>query len=170
MSELTLRNRQRAHRLDLRLFRQIAHSFLRERLGNRPYEIGLSIIAAPEMATLNRRHLQHAGSTDVISFGYVEPESSGPLIGDIFICMDDALQQAKQFKTSWQSELLRYFVHGVLHLQGYDDLEPAARRIMKREEHRSLRQLSGSFCLRALEQAPGRVPGKRIKPTGEEHQ
>jgi rRNA maturation RNase YbeY len=145
MSELTLRNRQRIRRLDLRLFRGIAEAFLSERLGTRPYEISISIVAAPEMAALNEKYLHHSGSTDVITFGYSDRKSSEALLGDIFICIDDAVKQAREFRTSWQSEMVRYLVHGVLHLQGYDDLSPAKRRVMKREENRFLKELEARF-------------------------
>ena len=47
------------------------------------------------------------------------------LHGELFICVDEAVFQAKQFGTSWQLEIVRYVVHGVLHLRGHDDLQPA---------------------------------------------
>jgi probable rRNA maturation factor len=61
--------------------------------------------------------------------------------------VDDAIAQAKQFGTSWQSEIVRYLVHGVLHLLGHDDSRPVAHRRMKREENRLLHELSGKFSL-----------------------
>ena len=57
------------------------------------------------------------------------------------------MAQAKQFRTSWQSEVVRYAVHGVLHLLGHDDLRLAARRKMKREENRLVRRLAKEFPL-----------------------
>ena len=47
------------------------------------------------------------------------------LHGEIFICVDEAVLQARKFRTSWQSEIVRYLVHGVLHLLGHDDSRPA---------------------------------------------
>ena len=41
--------------------------------------------------------------------------------GKSFVCLDEAVRQARRFHTTWQSELVRYVVHGVLHLLGYDD-------------------------------------------------
>ncbi len=152
MSDLTLRNRQRTRQLNVGLFRRMVLSFLREQLGNRPYEISVYVVARAEMAALNEKHLHHAGSTDVITFGYTLAQTAEPLIGDVFICMDEAVKQAREFKTSWQSELVRYLVHGVLHLQGHDDLRPASRRLMKQEENRLLRRLVARFRLRALAQ------------------
>ena len=70
--------------------------------------------------------------------------------GELFICVDDAVAQAKQFKTSWQSEIIRCVVHGVLHLLGHDDLKPDLRRKMKREENRLVRLLAKRFSLAQL--------------------
>ena len=42
--------------------------------------------------------------------------------GEMFICVDEAIVQAKKFKTNWQSEVVRYIIHGILHLLGHDDL------------------------------------------------
>jgi rRNA maturation RNase YbeY len=72
------------------------------------------------------------------------------LHGDLFICVEEAIRQARQFRTTWQAELVRYIVHGILHLQGYDDAAPGHRRVMKREEDRRMRRLAARFRLSAL--------------------
>ena len=118
-------------------------------------ELGINLVAAREMALVNETFLQHAGSTDVITFDHTEKRKveSGKrkqLHGELFICVDDAAIQAKEFKTSWQSEIVRYTVHGILHLLGYDDLKSHLRRVMKREENRLLRLLAKRFSLAQL--------------------
>ena len=72
------------------------------------------------------------------------------LHGEIFICLDDAVKQAREFQTTWQSELVRYVIHGLLHLHGHDDLRPAARRLMKREENRLLKATAAQFPISKL--------------------
>ncbi|NBV24789.1 MAG: rRNA maturation RNase YbeY, partial [Proteobacteria bacterium] len=74
-----------------------------------------------------------------------------PLRGEAFISVADAVKQAREFRTSWQSEVVRYVVHALLHLRGYDDLVPAKRRVMKREENRIMRKLSSTFDFNQLE-------------------
>ena len=74
----------------------------------------------------------------------------GSLHADIVVCVDEAAAQARRFRTTWQSELVRYIVHGILHLRGFDDRRPGQRRKMKRAEDRFLRQLAGRFDLRRL--------------------
>ena len=168
---LTLANRQRRQPIRLHLLRQIAAHLLVEQCGLRAYDLSLCLLAAPAMTRLNERFVGHAGCTDVITFDYsakVGPASrrtghgrhasgsgrrdAGPTVcGEIFICVDEAVLQARRFRTSWPSEVVRYLVHGVLHLRGYDDLQPAARRRMKRQENRLLRALAARFSLSQLE-------------------
>jgi probable rRNA maturation factor len=166
---LLIKNRQRSVPLNTRLLRTLTGTLLREWLALGDFELVIYLVRAPEMARLNETFLQHAGSTDVITFDYsdnVLPASGRHLKpglpagrrkrvhGEIFICIDDAMTQARQFRTSWQSELVRYIIHGVLHLRGFDDIRPADRRKMKREENRLLRAAGRLFRLRNLGAGP----------------
>lgn len=137
----------RARKIDLRLLEKIAAAALEE-LGLEAAELGIVLVSAKEMASLNEKFLQHEGPTDVITFDY--SEGSDGLTGEIFICVEEAERQAKEFKTSWQSEVVRYVAHGILHLAGHDDLRPAARKKMKQVEGRLVRELSRCFALSKL--------------------
>jgi probable rRNA maturation factor len=61
-----------------------------------------------------------------------------------------AVAQSREFGTDWRAELVRYVIHGLLHLLGHDDREPAARRRMKRVESRLLRDIGRRFALSKL--------------------
>jgi probable rRNA maturation factor len=172
MTELVLRNRQRTRPLNSPLLRRMTRVLLTNLLSLERCELAVHLVAAPEMARLNQRFLDHAGSTDVITFDYAgELDSKAmrggggsvhfpkKLYGEIFICIDDAVKQARPFRTTWQSELVRYLIHGVLHAVGYDDLTPADRCVMKREENRLLRILSRQFYLRHLA-----IRGSALRP------
>ncbi len=154
MTPLTVRNRQRACRVNLPFLRRLAKCLLEDFF--KPEEAGIAIhlVAAPEMTRVNEQFLKHAGSTDVITFDYSDPDSHGLLSGELFICLDEARINAKRFRTTWQSELARYLIHGLLHLQGYDDRVPSKRRKMKREENRILREVSRRLALRSLATSP----------------
>jgi probable rRNA maturation factor len=152
MSVLSLRNRQRTRSIDLHLLRKITRLCLKDIFTQPHYELGIHLIGAEEMAEVNQRFLQHSGSTDVITFDYAETKNI--LHGEIFISVDDAVSQAKEFRTTWQSELIRYVVHGILHLRGFDDLNPVARKIMKREENRVVTELTRRFPLNKLLRSP----------------
>ena len=155
---LGLRNRQRVRAVDTRLLRRIARWALEEQFHAANYELGLHLVTAAEMARVNETFLNHEGSTDVITFDHRETvgrgRNSGNVFhGEIFLCLDDAVAQARQFDTAWQSELARYLLHGLLHLHGFDDRTPNARRRMKREENQLLRLAQRQFPIRRLARA-----------------
>jgi rRNA maturation RNase YbeY len=156
-------NRQKTRRVNLPLWRRVIlrllDGILTGRRRNRATEswpaggqLGVHLIQAGEMARLNQAFLGQAGSTDVLAFNYQEgAQEKGMLCGEIFISVDDAVACAPRFRTTWQPELVRYLVHGLLHLQGYDYRRTAARRAMKKLENRLLKQLSLSFDWGRLE-------------------
>jgi probable rRNA maturation factor len=154
---LAIANRQRNVSLNTRLLQGIIKTLLTELLKLQDFDLSVIIVRAPEMARINETFLQHEGATDVITFDYannsspITHHSSLPLHGEIYICIDDALAQAREFRTSWQSELARYVIHGVLHLRGYDDIRAADRRKMKREENRLLKESARLFPLSNLD-------------------
>ena len=153
---LVIANRQRSRKINSRLLKEIVGGLLAE-LEVTDAELGINVVAAREMALVNETFLKHTGSTDVITFDHREitrkSRRTTTIHGELFVCVDDAIAQAKEFKTNWQSEVARYIVHGVLHLLGYDDLKPQLRRTMKREENRLVRLLADRFALAQLARA-----------------
>jgi rRNA maturation RNase YbeY len=147
---LAFRNRQRTRPLNLPLLRRLTRQMLQTELGIHDYQLGIHFVGAKEMASLNRKFLQHEGSTDVITFDHGAAGSPAPLHGEIFISVPDAVKQAQEFGTTWQSEAVRYVIHGLLHLRGFDDLRPRKRREMKREENRLLLRMTHLFPLKQI--------------------
>jgi probable rRNA maturation factor len=159
MRLLRLFNRQKIRPLNAALWRQIAIYLLEAEGRHECYQLGVHLIKAAEMANLNETFLRHTGSTDVITFNHQEKED-GPLYGEIFISMDDAIAQASHFKTTWPAEIVRYLAHGILHLEGHDDLASGPRRRMKREENKLVKELSQRFDLGKLERGKQYAKGK----------
>jgi len=159
-TDLTISNRQRTKPINVRQLRQIIRVLLEDLLQLDQVELGISFVGAAEMTRVNETFLQHAGSTDVITFDYLDarPASTNlkpaPVHGELFICVDEAVTQARRFRTTWQSELIRYIIHGLLHLLGHDDHGVVARRQMKRAEGRLLQQLGARFPLSRLGRKP----------------
>jgi rRNA maturation RNase YbeY len=143
-------DRQGALALERTRWRGLARGLLEDLLDCHDYELGVHFIAATEMAGLNEKYLGHEGSTDVITFNHQETPGGAKLHGEIFISVDDTLAQARRFGVRWPSEVARCLVHGVLHLEGYDDTDPASRRAMKRRENKLLKELSARFHLGKL--------------------
>ncbi|HEY3862184.1 MAG TPA: rRNA maturation RNase YbeY [Verrucomicrobiae bacterium] len=147
MSAVRFFNRQRTVRLERRFLGRVARALLEELLGRQDYELGVHFINAAEMARINQTFLSHEGSTDVITFDHRDAPGGGPLYGEIFISIDDALACARRFRVRWPSEVARYLVHGALHLEGFDDTDAVSRRVMKRRENKLLKELSARFDL-----------------------
>lgn len=82
--------------------------------------------------SINRRYLGHDWVTDVLAF----PLSEGRAIeGEIYVNLDRARMQARQYKVSTTDETRRLIVHGLLHLAGYDDGTASKRRRMTAREN-----------------------------------
>ncbi len=157
MSGLSLRNRQREVPVNTRRLRVLARAALAEPelAPLRAFtELGVYLVGDRRMSTLNARHLGHAGPTDVISFDYGPgvpvPGGASGRGGELVLGVPEAVRQARRFRTTWPAEVVRYLVHGLLHLAGYDDAHPAARRRMKRVEDRLVRRLGARFDFRRL--------------------
>ena len=158
---LLLRNRQHVRSLDMPLLRQIVHGLLGYAWPSGNFDLAVYVVNKAEITCLNETFLHHKGPTDVISFDYAEAGSrlaSPALIhGEIFVCVEEAIAQARRFRGTWQSELVRYIVHGILHLLGHDDQDRRSRREMKHAEDSLVRRLAGQFDFRRLSPAGATV-------------
>jgi len=83
---------------------------------------------------VNREHLDHDYFTDIITF----PLQNSPLEATIFISVDRVKENADLYKVSFQEELHRVMVHGLLHLLGYDDKTENDKKNMRQQEDRCL--------------------------------
>ncbi len=83
---------------------------------------------------LNVEYLNHDTLTDILTFPY----SRSPLEGDIFISIDRVRDNANDLNVSFENELHRVLIHGVLHLCGYLDETDEDEAIMRRKEDEAL--------------------------------
>lgn len=84
---------------------------------------------------VNRQYLQHDTYTDIITFDYV---AGGLVSGDIMISVERVGENAIGFGVSFEQELHRVIVHGVLHLLGQGDKSEAEAAEMRRQEEEAL--------------------------------
>ena len=84
---------------------------------------------------VNRQFLQHDYYTDIITFDYDEGDT---LNGDLVISLDTVRSNAKGLGKSYDEELHRVIIHGVLHLCGLNDKGPGERELMEAAENRAL--------------------------------
>lgn len=95
--------------------------------------IHLVIVLDGEIQELNRSYRGKNSPTDVLSFSYYEEKGfpgAEDLLGEIVISIDTAKKQAIEHKKTLQEEMQFLFVHGLLHLFGYDHEEENEKKIM----------------------------------------
>jgi probable rRNA maturation factor len=120
--EVLIENRQNRHRLTELKIERTARRIL-DALGYPEAQLSILIVNDDQIAELNRRYLNHAGPTNVISF----PMQEGPfsditpdLLGDVVISVDTAHREAEEAGMAMQERLNQLLIHGILHLVGYD--------------------------------------------------
>ena len=84
---------------------------------------------------INKQFLNHDYYTDVITFDYTEGDVIG---GDIFISLETVESNAKEFLTTFDNELKRVMIHGILHLCGQNDKTPEEKQEMRYKENLAL--------------------------------
>ena len=103
--------------------------------GKRITELAYIFCNDEKILEVNRQYLKHDYYTDIITFDYCEGDA---LSGDLFISLDTVKTNAVLFRKSYDDELDRVIIHGVLHLCGINDKGPGEREIMEAAEDRAL--------------------------------
>ncbi len=133
----------------------------RGRLGT----LSIALMDDATLAMLHGRYLNDPSPTDVITFDLRDDPDDPAVDGEILISVERARAEAARRRLPVQQELLRYVIHGTLHLLGLDDATPAGRQRMRRAEDRILKTLSPRLALsRATGKtcaAKGKVPAVR---------
>ncbi len=126
------------HPLDKPNKRRIA-SLARRILVSRRANLSLAIILVGDdfIQELNEKFRKKRAVTDVLSFGMNEGKKIGletHHLGDVYICLDQAKRQARQYQVSCTEEIDRLVAHGILHLLGYDHRTKKQKQLMQRKE------------------------------------
>ncbi|MBI4966297.1 MAG: rRNA maturation RNase YbeY [Desulfomonile tiedjei] len=108
--------------------------------------LSISLVDSHEMAELNQKYRGKEGPTNVLSFSQREGEGASgqkDLLGDVVICTDVAADDAARLGYSDDEMVLYLLIHGILHLHGYDHMEPPDAQAMQREVDRVFEELLG---------------------------
>ncbi len=97
-----------------------------------------------EIARLHQEFFNDPDPTDVITF---EGSPEMEFAGEICISAEHALAYARRHDIDFSRELTLYLAHGYLHLCGFDDLDPAAKRKMRTAEKKALTVLENSHLI-----------------------
>ena len=103
--------------------------------GKRVGEIAYICVDDEKILEVNRQYLGHDYYTDIITFDYCEGDV---ISGDLFISLDTVRTNAEQVGATYEEELHRVIIHGILHLCGINDKGPGEREIMEAAEDKAL--------------------------------
>ncbi len=84
---------------------------------------------------VNKEYLQHDYYTDIITFDYCDGDT---ISGDLFISLDTVRSNSELVGATYEQELYRVIIHGILHLCGINDKAPGEREIMEAAEDKAL--------------------------------
>lgn len=118
------------------LFEEVINIVYNKLSINKDYDLSVSFVDDKKIRQINNDFRNIDKKTDVISFAMldsqdiVSQDDSGLDLGDIFISIETATQQAKEINQSRNREILFLFIHGLLHLLGYDHQDIETEKIM----------------------------------------
>lgn len=106
-------------------------------------EVSLHFVTEKKICELHSEYFNDASITDCISFPMddINVNIGYRILGEVFVCPKTAVHYAQKHKSDPFAECTLYLVHGLLHLMGYDDLQPKDRAAMRRAEKRHLLNL-----------------------------
>ncbi len=94
------------------------------------------------LLSLNTQFLDHDTYTDILTFTLSEPTQ--PIIAEIYISIDRVQENSLQFNNSFETELRRVLIHGILHLCGYQDHTSSQKKKMRAKENYYLEKLGST--------------------------
>jgi len=132
--------------------------------GEKNRELNLIFVSEQTIRKINDRYLGRNRRTDVIAFnlGPVQdgfelpkdaedcPEEEGGILGEIYICPRVASQTAPSYKTTPETEITLYIVHGLLHLASYEDDTSENQAGMRKAEKRIMKILQQEFSINSV--------------------
>ena len=123
-----LANRQKDMKLSMPVVRTLVQQVLLLQ-NNCCRELSIYFVTERRICDLHNQFFNDPTPTDCISF----PIDS-QLLGEVFVCPKTALSYSTKHDKDPHEEVVLYVIHGILHLLGYDDLEPSQRRTMRKKE------------------------------------
>jgi probable rRNA maturation factor len=139
MPEVLVKNLHSQRKVKLKTIKRLAEKILEGEKNN--HNVNIILTDDKYITRLNREFLNKNETTDVLSFGMKEGKKLIPeadLLGEVYISLDRAEKQAKEYNQSLQKEVNLLVTHGLLHLLGYDHRGVDQKKRMKKKEERYL--------------------------------
>lgn len=150
-----VRNEFRTKTLTRRETRALAVAVMRAMMARyhlpRRTEVGVTFVDNEQMRLCNKKFMNKPVPTDVLAFPLFEErppdDAPAPHLGDVIVSVDQAAIQAAERGHSTAEEARLLLIHGFLHLIGYDDMTPAAKRKMDEETRECLKDMNAKNVL-----------------------
>lgn len=131
------------HKLNGRFIKELVKKILKILREKRYAELEVIFLSDAAIGVLNKKFKYRDRPTDVLSFDLGS-------LGEVVISSDTALKNSRIFRTSFETELTLYIIHGILHLAGYEDGTATEKRRMSKKEDDILAKLCRQNSLKAL--------------------
>lgn len=102
-------------------------------------ELSVAFVGDATIARLHQDYMNDPSPTDVLTFDLRDDVEEERIEGEIVVSVETAQRQAEEYERPLEEEILRYVVHGALHLAGMDDDTKEGVQAMRHEEDRILR-------------------------------
>ena len=96
----------------------------------KPKDFFINFVNENEIREINKKYRKKDKITDVISFRFDDNGMFNPIQGEMYICIEQAIRQANEYNHSFKREICFLFLHGLLHLLGYDHIKKDDEKIM----------------------------------------
>jgi probable rRNA maturation factor len=134
------------NQVDEDFLKKIAETVLKEE--GKKGVISLVLVGPQKIKHLNRKYRKKNRVTDVLSFpatlpkkNFVIPPTAKNQIGEIFICLREIKKTAKRQNSTFEKELARVLIHGILHLLGYNHYKDEEAKIMEEKQNKYLSKI-----------------------------
>lgn len=103
-------------------------------------EVSIHLVDKEKISSIHAEFFNDPSPTDCISFPMDDPHEDGyKMMGDVFVCPAVAIEYAEKHAKDPYQETTLYVIHGLLHLLGYDDIDPDERKEMRAAEQHYLK-------------------------------
>lgn len=137
--QIYFKNTQKDLKISASSVKELVISLL-QKLGSQCHEISIHLVTTKKISKLHLDFFQDPTTTDCITFP-IDADSNDPYIvlGEVFVCPKTALDFAAKRNKDVYEESTLYIVHGILHLLGYDDIDPKDRKLMRKKERECMK-------------------------------
>lgn len=111
--------------------------------GKKPGDISYVFLSDEALLEINKAYLNHHTFTDIITFDL--SENALEVSADIFISIDRIKENSQKFMSSFEEEMNRVMVHGILHLCGLKDKKQKEKEIMRNAENNALNTYASKY-------------------------